>query len=389
MKNYIYMALCILFLGTTHGACGKNDPVIPEPDPVPTPTPTPDPNKDELQYVYQDNLYGYECFRIPAIVKTQSGILLAFAEARKFRSNGDSGDIDLVVRSSKDNGKTWNDPVMIWDDGENTCGNPVPIVDNTTGRIHLLMTWNDGRDNWSSLVNGTGHNTRRPYYTYSDDEGKTWVTPRELTQDIKHKDWDWYGTGPVHGIQIQHGPHKGRLVSPNYFTIRENGIRKDYSHIVFSDDGGTTWKAGKPAPGDKVGECTVAELPDGTLMLNLRPGEGNFRYYTLSTDGGESWGPLSKDAAQLDPRCQGSLISTPSALFLSNANSTERVNMTIKMSPDNGKSWDKEYVVYEGPSGYSDMVMLSDNEVAVLYEGGKKRYTEGIALKIVKLSDFK
>ena len=99
---------------------------------------------------------------------------------------------------------------MIWDDGQNTCGNPVPIVDDK-GRIHLLMTWNYQTDKWGTITNGTGENTRRPYYTYSDDDGVTWASPVEITSAVKKEKWDWYATGPCHGIQIQKGTNRGRL----------------------------------------------------------------------------------------------------------------------------------------------------------------------------------
>lgn len=384
MAKLIYAILFIVILGPSLGACNEE-----EENSIPSEEkPRPEPLPDQFQYVFKENLNGYEVFRIPAIVKTKTGALLAFAEGRKLRSNGDSGDIDMVVRRSDNDGKTWQDLVLIWDDGGNTCGNPVPIVDYNNGRIHLLMTWNDGRDKWSTLVNGTGFNTRRPYYTYSDDEGLTWSTPKELTNEIKDPNWDWYGTGPVHGIQIQKGAFKGRLVSPNYYTIRANGKQQQYSHIAYSDDNGITWESGDPTPTDKVGECTIAELPDGSLMLNMRPSEGFLRFYAVSTDGGEKWSEPVKDPDQLDPSCQGSILNSSSAIFLSNDNSTERINMTVKMSTDNGENWIKQYLVHDGPSGYSDLVMISADKIAILYEGGINRYSEGITFEVIALSKF-
>src|SRR5699024_6542106 len=140
-----------------------------------------DTSGDSFNYIYRENTGGFQVYRIPAIVKTNSGKLLAFAEARKLRSNGDTGDIDMVVKISDDNGKTWGNMITIWDDGVNTCGNPVPIVDKTTGKIHLLMTWNNGADDWGALTTGTGKDTRRVFYTSSDDEGTTWAIPKEIT----------------------------------------------------------------------------------------------------------------------------------------------------------------------------------------------------------------
>lgn len=366
-------------------ACGDKSDEVVRPDPDPDPTPE---LPSEFNYVYKQGTAGYEVYRIPAIVKTKGNVLLAFAEARKLRSNGDSGDIDLVVKRSSDNGKTWSDQIMIWDDGGNTCGNPVPIVDDK-GRVHLLMTWNHGDDKWGTLVNGTGKDTRRAYYTYSDDEGLTWTDPVEITSSIKKPSWDWYGTGPTHGIRIKNGAYKNRLVAPNYFTIRENGKVVDYSHVAYSDDYGKTWQAGEPTPVGSVGECAVAELNDGTLMLNMRTGDGFYRKYSLSNDGGITWSEPKVDVQQLDANCQGSILTIGNTLFLSNAAAATRTNMTIKKSTDNGITWSGKYVVYIENSGYSDLVEISDTQIGIFYEGGKNRYTDGLDFKIVDISSIK
>ncbi|MDD3979740.1 MAG: sialidase family protein [Proteiniphilum sp.] len=381
----IHILLTCLMMPLVMSACGDKTGDLP--NPVPEPDPDPDP-VSEFNYVYEQGTAGYEVYRIPAIAKSKRGVLLAFAEARKLRSNGDTGDIDLVVKRSTDNGESWGNQIKIWDDGANTCGNPVPIVDDK-GRIHLLMTWNHGEDKWSSLTNGTGKDTRRAYYCYSDDEGVTWSSPVEITDDIKDASWDWYGTGPVHGIQLQNGIHKGRLISPNYFTVRENGVVQDYAHMAYSDDYGITWKAGAPTPSGDVGECSVAELPDGRLLLNMRTSDGFYRKQSFSDDGGESWSDPVVMAMQLDAKCQGSLLAIDDALYLSHASAATRSNMTIRRSGDKGESWDDKLLVYSGNSGYSDMVQLSADKIALFYEGGKKRYTDGLDFKIITISSIK
>lgn len=348
---------------------------------------------ENFNYIFKQGEAGFEAYRIPAIVKSTSGTLLAFAEARKKRSNGDAGDIDMVLKRSENNGKTWSNMITVWDDDVNTCGNPTPIVDEQTGRIHLLMTWNLGEDKWGAIVNGRSKNTRRPYYTFSDDDGKTWSKPVDITTSVKDASWDWYATGPVHGIQVKSGAYKGRLIAPSYFTIREEGSYKDFSHSLYSDDNGKTWKSGAPTPTGYVGECTIAELPDGKLMLNMRTGKKLLRRYSISEDGGQTWNDVKDDSLLTDPHCQGSLLSArikkkPILLF-SNPASVTRTNMTIKMSFDNGASWQKKYEVYSGISAYSDLVMISDKELAIFYEGGNKRSSEGLAFKIIPLSDIK
>lgn len=385
MKTYKIITCVFLFTSMFTQACQKDDETQGNPTLVPPEEEVP---SSEFNYIYNQGMDGFELYRIPAIVKSKSNTLLAFAEARKARSNGDSGDIDLVVKRSSDNGKTWSKQITIWNDGQNTCGNPVPIVDDR-GRIHLLMTWNFQTDKWGAITNGTGEDSRRPYYTYSDDDGITWAQPVEITSSVKKEKWDWYATGPCHGIQIQKGIHKGRLVAPNYFTTRESGKVTSYSHIIYSDDYGKTWKPGEPTPVGGVGECSVAEIGEGTLMLNMRADEGFYRKSCTSIDGGLTWSSPQISIDQIDCKCQGSILSIGGAVFLSNAASaTERINMTIKKSTDNGKNWKGQYTVYEGNSGYSDIVELSDSQIAIIYEGGEKRYTDGLAFKVVSIKSI-
>ena len=385
MKTYKIITCVFLFTSMFTQACQKDDETQGNPTPVPPEEEVP---SSEFNYIYNQGTDGFELYRIPAIVKSKSNTLLAFAEARKARSNGDSGDIDLVVKRSSDNGKTWSKQITIWNDGQNTCGNPVPIVDDR-GRIHLLMTWNFQTDKWGAITNGTGEDSRRPYYTYSDDDGITWAQPVEITSSVKKEKWDWYATGPCHGIQIQKGIHKGRLVAPNYFTTRESGKVTSYSHIIYSDDYGKTWKPGEPTPVGGVGECSVAEIGEGTLMLNMRADEGFYRKSCTSIDGGLTWSSPQISIDQIDCKCQGSILSIGGAVFLSNAASaTERINIKNKKSTDNGKNWKGQYTVYEGNSGYSDIVELSDSQIAIIYEGGEKRYTDGLAFKVVSIKSI-
>ncbi|MFC3196838.1 exo-alpha-sialidase [Parapedobacter deserti] len=348
-------------------------------------------NVSSLNYIFQDHTFGYQLYRIPTIVKTQSGKLLVFAEARKQRSNGDSGDIDLVMKSSTDNGKTWSEMTVIWDDGANTCGNPVPIVDAKSGKIHLMMSWNHGNDKRIAMAKGTSNDTRRVYYTCSEDEGGNWSEPTEVTGQVKSEKWDWYGTGPVHGIQLTTGKKKGRLIVPSYFTKKGDG-KASYAHVIFSDDDGKTWHAGKPADLQGGGECTVAELAGGDLMLNIRYRHAFVRYYAISDDGGETWSTPEADHSLVDSKCQGSLLSFKSKgkfnLLFANPASEYREKLTIKLNDNEDKSWNKSYLVYNGPSAYSDMVKLEGDFIALVFEGGKRRWSEGIAFKVISLSEF-
>lgn len=376
-KLYVLMLSFSLCCSSCQKSDGGNQTGTKPPETI-----SPDPTG--FDYIYEQGENGYEAYRIPAIIKTGNGTLLAFAEARRSRAAGDSGDIDLVVKRSLDNGTTWSESITVWTDGQNTCGNPVPIA-GKDGVIHLLMTWNDGEDKWGTITQGTGKDTRRPYYCYSEDDGLTWSEPVELTSTLKQDEWKWYGTGPCHGIMIQNGKYKDRLISPNYFTVMENGKVVSYSHTAYSDDGGKTWLPGQAVPEGGVGECCVAELPDGTLMLNMRASDGFYRKYSISSDGGLTWSAPEVDSRLIDCDCQGSILSDGASLFFSNAASaTERMNMTVKKSSDWGTSWEGQYMVWSGKSGYSDLVNLSEDSIAVFYEGGENRYTDGLDFKIIK-----
>lgn len=341
-------------------------------------------------YIFKERSEGYRCFRIPAIMKAKDGTLLAFAEARK-NTCGDEGDIDLVVKRSTDGGKTWGPLIKIWDDGKNTCGNPSPVVDQATGRIALLMTWNYETDDIGNIGDGTSKDTRRVYITYSEDHGATWSAVKEITSSVKRPEWGWYATGPCHGIQVQSGPYAGRMVVPCDYIEKGTG-RRGYAHVIISDDKGTTWRLGGITPKDRANESTVAELSDGRLMLNARASGGTARWVAVSNDGGDTWTDMKTDYALVEPVCQGSLtsgnVNSAHSVFFSNPASTTRTNMTIKWSADNGGTWSKYYRVHAGPCAYSDLVLLNGTHIGILYEGGVSTPYQGIAFRQVAFTEF-
>ncbi len=152
---------------------------------------------------------GYACFRIPAVVRTVKGTLLAFAEGR-VDNCGDAGDIDLVLKRSHDGGRTWGPLQVINEGGGDTHGNPAPVVDRTTGRVLLAETFNTGRTDGKNCDIPCD---RTPHLQHSDDDGRTWSQPRDLSEEILPDNWNsWYATGPVHGVQLTRGRHAGRLV---------------------------------------------------------------------------------------------------------------------------------------------------------------------------------
>ena len=348
-------------------------------------------------HLFSAGEHGYKCFRIPTIVQSNKGTLLAFAEARKSNCS-DTGDIDLMVRRSTDGGKTWGAPILVWDDGENVCGNPSAVVDRTTGRIVLASTWNLGSDHESDIIYGRSKEPRRVFVLSSDDDGLTWSAAQEITATTKKPEWRWYATGPVHGIQLQNGPHKGRLVfAANHSLERKEGEKgwPYYAHCIFSDDGGATWAlGGTTALGGN--ESSVVELADGSVMINMRNYNrevGKCRSYSISRDGGATWGEMLYARDLVEPVCQGAALNytdkkgrpTETLLFLNPASETKREMLTLKKSTDSGQSYDAGKVVYPGPAAYSDLVQLKNGKIGVFYENGDKNPYERISFEVVDL----
>ena len=348
----------------------------------------------ELAFLFKSGDDGYSIFRIPAMAVTNKGAILAFAEGRK-NSGSDTGDIDIVLKRSSNGGKTWSELQIVWDDQDNTCGNPAPVVDRETGVIFLLMTRNLGIDHEPQIIDRTSKDTRRIFVTQSTDDGVTWTPPVEITKDVKQDDWTWYATGPCQGIQIVHGAYKGRLVIPCDHIEAET--KKYFSHIIYSDDHGKTWKLGGTTPVDQVNECTVAEIADGKLRLNMRNYDRTQknRRTAVSSDGGITWNDFKVDETLVEPICQASMHrysfgrkGKSRLLFTNPADTSKRCNMTLRLSYDDGANWTKSMVLHPGPAAYSEIVKLPNGDIGCFYEAGYASPYEGIVFEKVKIKDL-
>ena len=330
--------------------------------------------------VFVSGTSGYHTYRIPAVIVTPKGTLLAFCEGRK-TSRSDHGDLDLVLRRSADGGKTWTSMQIVYEEGGDaniTIGNPCPVVDQGTGRIWLPFC----RNNDDVLV------------TFSDDEGKTWAKPREITDSVKKSGWGWYATGPGVGIQLERGEHKGRLLIPCDHGVQIEGKRVMHSHVFYSDDQGQTWILGGTVD-QHTDECQVVELSDGTLMINMRnywgrdgkqPDKDRMRAVAISRNGGATWEDLRFDETLIEPICQGSFLQYATEqdtghnplLFSNPASKTTRHRLTVRLSQDEGKTWPVAKLLHEGPSAYSCLTVLPDGSIGCLYEGGENDAYEKI-----------
>ncbi|TLS41090.1 laminin G [Streptomyces montanus] len=341
---------------------------------------------------------GYACFRIPAVVKTAQGTLLAFAEGR-VNDCSDAGDIDIVLKRSTDGGRTWGPLQVINEGAGDTHGNPAPVVDRETGRIVLAETYNTGRTD--------GRNCdvpcdRTPHMQHSDDDGLTWSEPRDLSDQILPAHWNsWYATGPVHGIQLTRGKHAGRLVF-GVNTETWNGERSEmgvppaggwgrvsanHAALIVSDDGGDHWRIGAtdsyPIPDggtfrQKPSEMTMTERADGAILVSGREQDGTdlgHRTQAVSRDGGDSFGSSFRALPDLyTPQVQGSSLRWGDRILLACPGDPDRRRtMMIRSSYDGGRTWDsvdRGTVVTTDWSGYSDMVAIDRATVGLMYEGG-------------------
>jgi sialidase-1 len=327
----------------------------------------------------------YHTYRIPALVITQKGTLLAFCEGRK-KGTGDDGDIDLLMKKSSDGGRTWSDLMVVYEDGGDapiTIGNPCPIVERNSHRIHLLFT----------------RNNKRLFYTKSLDDGSTWSPPKEYTSILNQFDYPWVrvATGPVHGLHMT----TGRLIAPVWLSNRvikqknvESTPNRFRSGILYSDNHGQTWHAGALVPPtiNRLNECTVIEKPDGSLLLNMRAHRQGYRAVATSEYAGITWSKPKLDKNLPCPTCQASMIrlNENEILFLNPAvydpeqnSRVSRRNLTLRLSQDEGKSWSHSRVIHSEKAGYSDMAITDKGTILCLFENGSKDYREKISLVAV------
>lgn len=252
----------------------------------------------EQTQLFVNGTDGYRAFHTPTLLTSSSGTILAICEARNSDPKlmgGDTGDIDIALKRSFDNGRTWEPMQIIVHTGPDTDGNPAPVLDKETGTIWLLFCKNLGDGGEDLIVEGKA--PRTVWVTSSKDDGQTWDEPREITEDVKDPSWTWYATGPNHGIQLK----SGRIIVPcdhvqgtasAYHDVKSSVAvlgASGHSHIIYSDDHGESWHIGGVA---QVGtnESTIVQTTDGALYFNCRNYVGDHRRaYAWSRDDGLSF----------------------------------------------------------------------------------------------------
>lgn len=345
---------------------------------------------------------GYSCFRIPAVVRTTRGTLLAFAEGR-IDNCGDATNIDIVMKRSTDGGKTWSPLQVVSRGNGDTHGNPSAIVDARTGRVILIGNANPGRTDTGECAVPCD---RTVFEQYSDDDGLTWSAPKDITSETKLPEWGgWYASGPGGAIQLTKGPHAGRLLF-GVNAERADGTTsvENYGALIYSDDGGDSWHIGAvesfphPIGGtytQKPQELSLAQLPDGSIYVAGRETSGTDvgnRDYAISRDGGQTFSQGFTTIPDLvTPIVEGSVLQLnrpgPNRLLFASPSDTDRRRyMMVRSSYDNGRTWEdaeQGTLITSDWSGYSCLVQISSplaatTEIGLAYEGGAATATDEI-----------
>ena len=315
-------------------------------------------------------------YRIPALAAAPNGDLIAVCDARR-EHGGDlnsSQPISIAVRRSPDGGKSWTAPVFSWDwrwdDKEKwAASDPSLIVDGVAKKVFLLF-------NVWECVKGAG--VYRFFVQESSDDGKTWSKPRDITGDLAFPEWP-FGS-PDGFIFIT----SGSGVQTKDGTLLHTIVRVNVGNAVIgSPDHGKTWKTfGKVAsPGD---ECKVVELSDGAWMINSR-WRGGGRQIHVSRDRGETW-ESRYDAALQDPQCNAQLMRCGKYLLFSNCKSpNRRHNLYVRASRDSGETWSEGFCVEPMGAAYSDMALMPDGKLGVIYEGAGY---ETIKFRVLEPKEF-
>lgn len=301
-------------------------------------------------------------YRIPSIVATPNGTLLVFCEARR-ESWKDKSRTDIVVKRSVDGGKTWS---PMYDLTQGTTGaymDPTPVIDNVTGRIFLFTTFWPA-DNHSGSQN-------KAFLITSDDDGETWSTAKDITDELLPEGKTPNGFGPGSGLQMRGDVYKERLILP--IRIADADGKGTHDAAAYSDDHGITWQIGEA--GDDNNEFQIAESPFNTLIYNARVANG--RMVSRSVDGGLTWTKSVKDASLpgVSKGCQASMLGQNETLYFTGIQGIpetdefdERARLALYTSTDGGNTWDEGMLLYEKASGYSCITDLPDGRLAIVFE---------------------
>ena len=339
------------------------------------------------QVLFEEKTDGFSLYRIPGIVVTAKGTILAYCEARKLRE-ADRGEIEIHLRRSIDGGETFSPARQIAHMGprlprnphmsESKRGKDMGGPDEQTVNNPMAIAGKDGLVHMVYCVEYA-----RAFYVVSEDDGVSWSDPLGITYAMENLrgelDWQVIASGPGHAIQLENG----RLVVPFWMaTYEEDAPLRKAACVIYSDDNGESWIAGEIAIRGG-GEPNVAQLADGRVILTSRnTNERNRRLASYSDDGAKNWSEPRLVEDLLEPGCMAGIVAHPgtsdkpgSVLLFSNPYTTNRKHsarqdVTINMSLDGGITWPTQKLLEDGPSAYSDLAVMPDGTILCFYESG-------------------
>ena len=340
---------------------------------------------------------GYNTYRIPSIVRLETGRLVAFAEGRG--SGADNGINDIVMKASNDLGATWQPLSLVDDQPGRSLNNPCAVEVRSgahAGRlIAMYQSYPTGCGETCVVPGNVGDNICRTFVKTSDDGGVTWSAAIDVTASVKRPTIvTSVASGPGVGVELKHGKHAGRVVMP--FNQGPYGAWACYA--VYSDDGGDSWQYGEVAANGGAGtgnEVQMVERADGSIMLNSRQfSGGGWRKTAVSGDGGATWSALVNDDELPDPSCMAGVIALTDPIdgfaqsrlvFSGPNNATARTNGFAWLSYDGGVTWPRKSRVYIGSYAYSLPVPIDCDRFGVFFE---KDGNSRITLAFVDFTDF-
>ncbi|MEG2478744.1 MAG: sialidase family protein [Mucinivorans sp.] len=350
---------------------------------------------------------GYGAYRIPSVVALPNGNIVAFIEARA-HSKHDQAENDIIAKISQDGGRSWSEQIMVAQAGGASLNNPCAVYVEQDHKIILLYQYYPQNiTEGSSAVGVQGDNISRVFTVESMDDGRTWSAPKDITVQAKHPEANSICSGPGAAIRLSQGEHKGRIVVP----FNANGSTRWFNYLLYSDDRGLNWQIAPGESGYGTNESQIVEIGDGELLMNTR--SHRYPQDTLYT-APKGWNPwnfekVTRNRANIriamkgdstiwigtkvqenlpDPTCQGSIIRIGKILLLSNPASQYtvtregraygqtppmRINGTVKVSHDWGKTWDRSKRIYGDrltEFQYSVLVDLGHGKVGCLFEAG-------------------
>lgn len=361
--------------------------------------------ENPLQFVpvFVNGTEGYACYRIPSIVRALNGDLLAFAEARLESCSDSTGTIHIVCKRSGDNGASWSALRVVAALKGFVCMNAAPVVDEVHGTGRVVVVFRAASHSEWDIARGVG--LSRAMCVVSDDHGATWSIPRDITAQVhrpynpayadgcsaaalpenRGEDWRIQIPSQGHAIQLRMG---GRLFFAGSITRGDRSIFDSENYAFWSDDLGETWQIGAIIPRLGLNEAIAAELEDGSILFNTRAytdgkpdGRRAVTRAYFDSSGAIHYDQTVHDETLIDPAVQATLLrctwrrqveygGASRLLFANPAHPRARVNMTVRLSYDEGRTWAFSKSIDRGASAYSDLVMTRDGQIGLLYERG-------------------